>query len=133
MDYSIWGVAFSAISAGAAAISAFFSYRSIRENRKNVFLLEKNRVAVSARQIKLDFDTEWLDYKISDHKDDEGNLLTSKYFTDPVLYKKFTSVLVKLWKMEKMQSAGKADEEIADKIASELNAIVCDSRIDQLP
>ncbi|OAN87462.1 hypothetical protein A8B84_14795 [Marinobacter sp. EhC06] len=61
---------FAAVSAISAAAAAFFSYKAIRESRKNVFLFERNKVALSAQQIKLDFDTEWADYKISEHLED---------------------------------------------------------------
>lgn len=120
----------TAISAFSAAVAAYFAYRAIRENKKNIFLLERHRVALAARKLKLDFDTEWLAYKISEHLEHQGTLLSSQYFINPSLFEKFTSVLVKLHQLESKQRMNEATEEMARGIADDLNNITCDIRLD---
>jgi hypothetical protein len=122
---------FAAVSAIGAAAAAFFSYKAIRESRKNVFLFERNKMALSAQQIKLDFDTEWADYKISEHLEDQGTLLSAKYFIKPSLYSKFTSVLVHLHQLERSRASDTVKDDSVEKIAKELDEITCDMRLDQ--
>lgn len=120
----------AAVSAIAAATAAFFSWKAIRENRKNVFLIERNKVALAARKVKLDFEAQWLDYKISENLEDQGTLFSAKYFVEPSLYEKFTSVLVHLQQLEKARAVDKATEDAARDIAKELNEIICNVRLD---
>ncbi|QBM18988.1 hypothetical protein MARI_31310 [Marinobacter sp. JH2] len=124
-------ILFAAVSAIGAAVSAFFSYRAISESRKNIFLREKNKVAHAVRKIKRDFDTQWVGYKISAHLEDQGSLLSAKYFVEPSLYEKFTSVLVHLHQLERKLSFEGATDELAEKIANELDGITCSMRLDQ--
>tara|TARA_R110001592_G_scaffold328498_1_gene610119 strand:- start:1039 stop:1257 length:219 start_codon:yes stop_codon:yes gene_type:complete len=72
-----------------------------------------------------------MDYKISDHLEDQGSLLSAKYFVEPSLYKKFTSVLIHLRQLERKRSSDKATDELAEKIAKELDGITCGMRLDQ--
>ena len=127
------GIIFTGISAGGAATAAIFSFLSIKENRKNIFLLEKNKAALAARQIKLDFSIEGVDYRISDHLDDKHVLFSSKYFMDRNLYDKITTVLVKLHRLENERKAGTECDARKEEIARELDAIVCDVRLDKWP
>jgi len=91
------------LSSIIAAFAAYFSCRAIVENRKNVFLFDKNRLVLSVNSIASGFESKFGDFKISEYSDEQARILASKYYFDPEYYGRFTDVLVRLHGLEKKE------------------------------
>ncbi|HEA17392.1 MAG TPA: hypothetical protein ENH88_13280 [Pseudoalteromonas prydzensis] len=70
----------SVIAAIAAAVSSYFAYQAIIQNRRNVFLKDINELALVVNKLYLQFGYEWEGFKISNYQDERLKLLSSKYF-----------------------------------------------------
>ncbi|EKF73759.1 hypothetical protein A11A3_12373 [Alcanivorax hongdengensis A-11-3] len=120
----------SVVSAIAAAVAVFFSYKTIIENRKNVFLLDKNRVALAVNRIARGFESESGSFKISEYSDEQATIVASKYHFDSDLYEQFMDVLVRLHRLEKSSGEWADKDNQAQEIAPIIKKIECDIRLD---
>tara|TARA_A100000171_G_scaffold47691_1_gene54045 strand:- start:4065 stop:4463 length:399 start_codon:yes stop_codon:yes gene_type:complete len=118
------------VSAIAAAVAAFFAYQAIAENRKNVFLLDKNRVALAINKISKGFDCEFGDFKISEYADEQAIILAAKYHFPAELYGRFTDFLVSLHQLEKMRGDWSETNSKAEEVADLIKQVECDVRLD---
>lgn len=119
------------ISAMAAAVAAYFSWRAIRENRKNLFLLDKNRVALAVNKIARGFESKYGEFNISEYLDEQATILSSKYYVSPDLYEKFITVLVSLHALENGSEDWIEKDKKANKIDVMIKGIECDIRLDE--
>lgn len=60
-----WNLFFTTTSGCSTAVAAYFSYNAIKENEKNVFLLQRNEVASELRKLYLKFQFEYETFHIS--------------------------------------------------------------------
>ncbi|MCF6438437.1 hypothetical protein L1077_03205 [Pseudoalteromonas luteoviolacea] len=119
------------VSCVSSAISANFAYRAIKENKKNVFLKDKNGVALAVRELTLNFNQQWDEFKISGFSGIQTKIFNSKYFMDEKIYGDLIAVLNRLHRYEYREYRPEEKSKEAEEISSKLKDLQCKIRLDQ--
>lgn len=118
------------ISSIAAAFAVYFAYKTIIENKKNIFIRDKHQLAITLRDLHLKFQHSWSSFKISNYPKEQNIILASKYIISTKLYNDLMQLLAELHKFEKI-----GDFELKNKTAEDIctlfEDVLCKQRLDE--
>ncbi|PKH00233.1 hypothetical protein [Paraglaciecola sp. MB-3u-78] len=120
------------ISSIAAAFVVYFAYKTIIENRKNIFIRDKHRLAITLRDLHLKFQQDWGSFKLSNYPEEQNIILASKYIISPELYNDLMGLMVKLHQFEKSEDVDSVyKNETAEGISTLFKSVSCKQRLDE--
>jgi hypothetical protein len=121
----------TSISTVSATIAAYISYRAVKENKSNIFLLQRNETANELRHLYGKFQIEYETFYISKYLEKQEIIMSSKYFVEPSLFEKFTILLVKLHRLEKQSKSNQPINDLLDEIESLFKSVLPSARLDR--
>jgi hypothetical protein len=119
------------ISSASAALAAYVSYLAVKENKANIFLLQRNETANELRHLYGKFQIEYETFYISEYLEKQEILMSSKYFVETSLFEKFTLLLVKLHRLEKKSKSNQTIDDLLEEIESLFKQVLPSSRLDR--
>ncbi|MCE0558030.1 MULTISPECIES: hypothetical protein [unclassified Motilimonas] len=121
----------SVVSALAAAFATYYAYRAMRENKKNIFLKDRNRLALALHRLHKEFQHEWMSFKFSEHIEAQNIILASKYIISTELYDELMVLMVQLHKFENDENRSMGTNDKAEEIDILFKKVTCKNRLDE--
>ncbi|TMN98983.1 hypothetical protein [Pseudoalteromonas sp. S558] len=115
----------------AAATSAYFSYKAIKASKKNIFLKDKNKLAITINDLYYSFGREFYNFKISEYKDERRIISESKFYVSSNLYDNFLKVLNALDDFEAIEMTREQRDAEAVRLKNMIRDISCRFRLDE--
>lgn len=120
------------VSSIASVFTVYFAYKTIVQNRKNIFIRDKHRLALTLNNLYSKFQREWRDFKFSNHLEEQNIILASKYIISPGLYNDLMGLMVKLHQFEKLEDGDfTLKDETAENISTSFESVLCKQRLDE--
>lgn len=118
----------SVVSAIASAVAAIFAYRAIKESKRNIFIRDKQQLAIVLRDMKFAFTSKMQHFKISEYPDSQRVLLNSKFFISQDFFNEVNVLLSRLHRFE--ASDLKSRNEDSQVVLEMIQELQCKTRLD---